>query len=98
MANSIEIWETHRKSRVSKIVAYTEDLAVKRKSAQNWVVQGIKEWAFWAILKVKGPAMGNEWVFEYDGLQEMKKLFNKVDEHGAIGKVAGVDDVSISSP
>ena len=66
LAEKLDGWQTRRKARIQKVVAFTGQSGDARKASKSWVQQVVKEWAMWAYFWVKGPEMGLGWMYDYD--------------------------------
>ena len=76
-ASAIQIWETHRKERVKEVVDFT-NLSVKvRQASPYWLVQMIKDWFIWGLMKLRGSE-GYRWLYGYDAEDAISK-FQGVD-------------------
>ncbi|OAP60463.1 hypothetical protein AYL99_05465 [Fonsecaea erecta] len=62
----VQQWQTSRKDRVKKILAFTSKGGDMRKSSPSTFRQIIKEWLMWAYFLVTGEDGGLSWIYEYD--------------------------------
>lgn len=69
----LQKWETHRKQRVNEVVAFNNLSARLRQASQYSLVQTIREWFIWGLLKVKGP-QGYQWLYGFDAEVAMANL------------------------
>ena len=59
-------WQTMRRARVKKILAFTSKGGDMRKSSVSPFQQLVKEWAMWAYFLWVGKDAGLSWIYEYD--------------------------------
>lgn len=59
-------WNTHRQSRVKKVLDFTTKNGTLRKSSPHFYEQAAKEWVMWAMFKWTGPEGGVHWMYEYN--------------------------------
>ncbi|KIY01055.1 uncharacterized protein Z520_03721 [Fonsecaea multimorphosa CBS 102226] len=62
----LEQWQTLRKDRVKKILAFTSKGGDMRKSSPSTLQQIVKEWVMWAYFLFIGEDAGLSWIYEYD--------------------------------
>ena len=71
--HELSSWETHRKERVKHVINFN-DLSVKLRQATEYsLVQTIREWFIWVLLKIKGQE-GYRWLYGYDAEVAMSTL------------------------
>ncbi|KIW32303.1 uncharacterized protein PV07_03857 [Cladophialophora immunda] len=59
-------WQTTRRDRVKKILAFTSKGGDMRKSSASTFQQIVKEWVMWAYFLFIGEDAGLSWIYEYD--------------------------------
>jgi 2-polyprenyl-6-methoxyphenol hydroxylase-like FAD-dependent oxidoreductase len=69
---ALQTWEAHRKERVKQVIDFTNLSAKLRRASQYSLVERIREWFIWGLLKIKGPE-GYKWLYSYDAEIMMAK-------------------------
>ena len=59
-------WEAHRQARLRLVKDLTHWSGRQRAPSGNFLQYYIKEWAMWAVLKIKGPQLGLDWLYNYN--------------------------------
>ncbi|KAH0845077.1 hypothetical protein AYO21_01662 [Fonsecaea monophora] len=59
-------WQTARRARVKKILAFTSRGGDMRKSSTSTFRQLLKEWVMWAYFLFVGKDAGLSWIYEFD--------------------------------
>ena len=71
--SALNSWEAHRKERVKQVIDFTNMTAKVRQASPYWLIQMVKEWFIWGLLKMRGPE-GYQWLYGYDAEFAMSKL------------------------
>ncbi len=72
---SLSNWQSHRQTRIAKIVAFTARGGDMRKATSSPVQQIIKEWVMWLYFCWAGKDGGLAWIYGYrtdDAMKESK--------------------------
>lgn len=59
-------WEKHRQERLQLVKDFTDWSGRQRAPVSSSFMWYLKEWLMWAVVKVKGPTMGMEWLYGYN--------------------------------
>jgi 2-polyprenyl-6-methoxyphenol hydroxylase-like FAD-dependent oxidoreductase len=70
----LRTWATHRQQRVQEVVAYTIETGRRRRPDPNVILQKMKEWVLWGLLRYHGQAGMIPWLSNHDGEKEMATL------------------------
>jgi 2-polyprenyl-6-methoxyphenol hydroxylase-like FAD-dependent oxidoreductase len=73
-SSSIKIWEAHRREHLQRVVKYAQFVENTRKPSPNYLLQKIKEWRTWAVLKYSGEEGLAGWMYRYNGETEIGAL------------------------
>lgn len=69
----LQAWEDHRKQRVNSVIDFSNLSMRLRKASPNPIIQTMREWFIWCLLKFKGPE-GYRWLYGYDTRDVISKL------------------------
>ena len=59
-------WEIHRQARLRLVSDLTDWSGKQRAPSSSFLQYYIKEWAMWAVMKIKGPQLGLDWLYSYN--------------------------------
>ena len=60
-------WCAHRQARVQNVHDFTTRNGEFMHSSPSFYEQAAKAWVIWASIKLRGSAMGAQWLYQYKG-------------------------------
>ena len=75
VSENLSKWESHRRKRIAKIVAFTARGGNMRKATSSPLQQIVKEWVMWLFFWWSGKDGGLQWIYSYrieDAMKEIK--------------------------
>ena len=63
----LRVWEKHRQERVTAVKQFTNRNGRLRQPESTWIVQYLKEWLMWGVLRYSGATTGLRWLYGYSG-------------------------------